>query len=198
MTNPMLISFRLGFSLSELLISMAILGVIASFSIPKILQSQQDTQFKTIAKETAGMLAGAYDACRLNGNCNATSDSRDLSQYMNYVILDTVSIIDSYNTDTSIDCSSGSAGCLQLHNGAILKLSSANFAGSATTNAIYVDLDPDGKYSGISSGPSKGVRFFLYYNGRIATYGTISPGTVSSNGTRNPDPARDPSWFSWD
>jgi len=41
-----------GFTLSELLISLAILGVIAAFTIPKILSSQNDAQRKAVFKET--------------------------------------------------------------------------------------------------------------------------------------------------
>lgn len=50
----------LGFTLAELLISLAILGVIATFTIPKIIKAQQDAKFNAIAKEAATMVTGAY------------------------------------------------------------------------------------------------------------------------------------------
>lgn len=45
------------FTLAELLIALAILGVIATFTIPKVLTANQNGTFKAIGKETAAMLA---------------------------------------------------------------------------------------------------------------------------------------------
>lgn len=43
-----------GFTLAELLIALTILGVIATFTIPKILTAQQASTYNAIAKETMG------------------------------------------------------------------------------------------------------------------------------------------------
>ena len=55
-----------GFTLAELLIALAILGVIATFAIPKVLNSQQDGKLNAIGKETAAALSEAYQVYRLN------------------------------------------------------------------------------------------------------------------------------------
>ena len=47
------------FTLSELLIALVILGVIATFAIPKILQSQQAAQQKAVFKEAVAALSQA-------------------------------------------------------------------------------------------------------------------------------------------
>lgn len=48
------------FTLAELLIALAILGVIATFTIPKILATQQTQQYNAIAKDDIHMIVGAY------------------------------------------------------------------------------------------------------------------------------------------
>jgi prepilin-type N-terminal cleavage/methylation domain-containing protein len=45
-----------GFTLAELLIALAILGVIATFTIPKVLNSQQADKKKAVIRETIGAL----------------------------------------------------------------------------------------------------------------------------------------------
>src|ERR1051325_8786269 len=46
------------FTLAELLIALAILGVIATFTIPKVLQAMQDNQRKAVFKEVIASLSG--------------------------------------------------------------------------------------------------------------------------------------------
>jgi prepilin-type N-terminal cleavage/methylation domain-containing protein len=40
-----------GFTLAELLIALALLGIIASFTIPKVLESSTNAKYKAMAKE---------------------------------------------------------------------------------------------------------------------------------------------------
>ena len=49
--------YRFGFTLAELLIALLILGMIATFTIPKILNSQQDSKKKSIFKEDIAALS---------------------------------------------------------------------------------------------------------------------------------------------
>ena len=57
---------QLAFTLAELLIALAILGVIATFTIPKILDSGSNSQWNAIGKEAAAMVSGAYQSYKLD------------------------------------------------------------------------------------------------------------------------------------
>ena len=117
-----------GFTLAELLISLAILGVIATFTIPKILSAQQNSQYNAEAKEAISMISGAYQQAQLSGQVDSNFKLTDLVPYLNYVQSDTSSIMDeAYSLSTTLTCSSG-IPCLRLHNGSSLILPCNSFA----------------------------------------------------------------------
>jgi len=180
------------------LIALVILGVIATFTIPKVLQSQSDTKFKSIGKEVAGMIAETHQNLRLQGNLNANTTRENFTPYFNYVRVVSVGSIDLQQTVSTRDCSLDM--CLLLHNGGVIAFAddSESFGNTASTNALVFSLDPDGKVTdGTTNGPGKAVNFFIYYDGKIRTKGTMEPNTYNSGGSSNPDPTKDPPWFSW-
>jgi prepilin-type N-terminal cleavage/methylation domain-containing protein len=187
-----------GFTLAELLICLAILGEIATFTIPKILTSQQNGSYNAKAKEVIAMISIAYQQAQFAGTVTTSTKPTDLTPYMNYVGLDTVSWLDGTQTiGVYQDCPSSM--CLKLHNGAILlPYSTMSFNGTGANNAIVFKLDPDGKATdGTTNGPGKSLEIILFYNGRIATRGSMGVTAVSSDGSRTPAPAQDPPWFQW-
>lgn len=70
-----------GFTLSELLISLAILGVIATFTIPKVLQSQQDQHKKAVFKETIAAVNDALYTGLLTGELTKGLNGCDSDEY---------------------------------------------------------------------------------------------------------------------
>lgn len=168
-----------GFTLAELLIALAILGVIATFTIPKVLNAQQDSRYSAIAKEAAGMVSGAMLKLKMDGNLTANSTFTDLLPYMNYVSVDTVSMIDNYYTGGSRDCSvTTNFICLRLHNGAIMRSKPAQTLGNLTTTGfLFFSLDPDGQVTdGTPTGPGRAVEMYVYTDGAVRTYGTSRSG----------------------
>ncbi len=195
-----------GFTLAELLISLAILGVIATFTIPKILVAQQNSQYNAMAKEAAAMISEAYQKATQEGIITASSKPSDLMPYMNYVSIDSSgNLIDLHpnwggGPPTADVACNGSWPCIKLHNGSTLMfVDTWTFGGTSTMHSIGFLYDPDSKSAGSSSqtAPGKSVFFTLYYNGQITTAGLRKAGTCNSGGCGNGPGPNDPSWFSW-
>jgi len=90
--------------------------------------------------------------------------------------------------------------CLRLHNGGTLHYYHGSFGGTATTNAVTYEFDPDGRetIAGSTNSPGKAVQFWLYYDGRIRTWATLRTGTATQGaGPFTVDAAKDPPWFSF-
>lgn len=191
-------NFR-GFTLAELLVTILILGEIATFTIPKILTAQQNSQARAKTKETVGMLTGAYQLLQNAGPVSTTTKATDLTQYMNYIsVYTTGNLVDPVPTGSTIACSA-STPCLKLHNGGILLASSEYFNGATNLNVIQFIYDPDGVYTGLNTDiPGSAIQFELYYNGFITTRGQAKIGSChSAVCTFSGNAAYDPSWFSW-
>ena len=182
-----------GFTLAELLIALLILGVIATFTIPKVLQSQSDNKYKSMAKEMAGMISGAYQAYKLEkGVVPSNMPASALTPYLNYVALKTTSTVDFNNCTGTATCSGGFI-CLTMHNGGTLVTNSVNFNGTDELAAVNFAFDPDSAVSSV-----KGVEFWQYYNGFITARGTIKENSHNSVfADADPDPTCDPPWFNW-
>ncbi|MEB3285938.1 MAG: type II secretion system protein [Vampirovibrionales bacterium] len=186
-----------GFTLAELLISLAILGIIATFTIAKVLNTQQDNGYNSAAKEAAAMLSGAYYSLQSSEGVTADTQIGDMTQFMNYVSVYTGLVDDAY-TDTFLNCATVNYGCLKLHNGGIVAYrANVWFGGTDTTNGLPFFFDPDGEYGGTTNGPGKSVSFFLFFNGRLVDRGNIPAGTGNSLTTYGAAPSKTPPWFQW-
>lgn len=168
------------FTLTELLIALAILGMIATFTIPKILNAQADSRNKAVAKEIIGMVSNAVYLAQTNGALSITSTFADLTPYMNYVAVDTTSTVDSVPGGVgATPCATYK--CLRLHNGALL-LYDPTQTFSTTMGALPAIIDPDGQVT--SKNDSLGI--VVDYSSRIADYEVVLG-----------DSSHTPAWFTW-
>lgn len=180
-----------GFTLAELLIALGILGVIATFTIPKVLNASQSSQNTAIAKEAASMVSGSYSAYSLNNTVATGTTAGVLTQYMNYVAMAT----NAEALVTSGAACSGTAPCLKLHNGGVLQYGTANtVGGTSSTNGITFNLDPD------STGTQTPCTFIQYYNGRLTTVeaaggaGSVTSGAAGAATSVTTDPTYIVNW----
>jgi prepilin-type N-terminal cleavage/methylation domain-containing protein len=191
-----------GFTLAELLIALAILGVIATFTIPKIVSSQQTGTYSANAKEVMASISGAYQQLKHTTGITASTKSSDLLPYLNYVSTTTAPFDTAGGYTGSWNWCGGSNPCVTLHNGGTLYLpDSVSFGGLASTNYIYFYFDPDGKVtnSGTTNGNGKNLGLILYTDGRIATTADREPTDAVYDGGGIAHHTKDilPSWFSW-
>lgn len=200
-----------GFTLAELLIALAILGIIAVFTIPKLLQVQHDKRMNAVTRETMAALTSALSAHRYKGKLNADTQLSDLLPYLNYIRLEDVTSPDCFmdaagGNPILIPCSDqlvNDISLVRLHNNALLMIANfIKFGGATSSNGIPILLDPDGVWTG--RGDS--IWLVLYFNGRITSYEHCMPTTnYSANGSTStpcttPMPAwtKDPPWFRGD
>lgn len=107
---------RLGFTLAELLIALAILGVFATFTIPKILTAQQNSQKSAAAKEVIAAVSAAYQSYTYTSGTYGGMTFGNITPYLNYVAVDTTSSMDAHvGANANYTCSGRL--CLKMHTG---------------------------------------------------------------------------------
>jgi len=189
-------SCQRGFSLVELLITLAIMGVLMAVTVPTILQAQGSTQsskYSSISKDTAFMIMNAYEQYRQANAAVATNTTPAvLSSYMNFVSVDTstAQLVDGHPS-TGVNACAASRPCLKLHNGGVLQLGLNSFNGNTTLNVIEFRFDPDGVYTGNQDS----IQFELYYDGTLKTRGNAKTNSTHSSATFSGNSSYDPSWF---
>lgn len=199
-----------GFTIVELLIALTIMGTIAAFTIPKVVNGINSNDYKYRVQMAAAMISTAYNKAQMDNAITITTKPSDLTPYMSYVNYKTTGSIDSiYNATGTMACDATHA-CITLHNGAVIRFYDADPFGSLTAAhyAIIFHVDADGVMtsSGTTDGPSKSVELYLYAtNGRVVdrslidnlTYCGASGGDGVCTSGRAPGNYT-PTWFSWD
>ncbi len=176
-----------------------IVAEIATFSIPKVLSAQQNTAWNAAAKEAAATISQAYLLYSAKNSITANTTAGAFTPYMNYVKVDTSSQIDHFTGGGGITCNSWNY-CIVLHNGGVLQYDTGNyFGGTNTNNYVYFRFDPDGKYSGSTTGPGKSITLDLYTNGRVIDAANKLAGatTTDGGGVHAWGAEATASWFSW-
>ncbi len=195
---PRSIKSHSGFTLAELLICLAIIAEIATFTIPKILTAQQNGKFNALAKEAMGSISQAFQLYTTQNAITASTYPEEfLSPYLGYVSIDTTGSIDNSPgaSGATLTCNSANSKCYRLAGGSILRATSCAFGGTTSQYAARVTFDPDG----VVTSTQDSLVFYVYATGRITTKANVDDNTLGGGtcGATWPSPTADPSWFSW-
>jgi prepilin-type N-terminal cleavage/methylation domain-containing protein len=173
------------FTLSELLVSLSIIALIAAFAIPKVLNAVEEKSHKAAAKEAISMIGAAHSAWLADhgGTLGSTTTATDLATKMNYV--------------KSEVWGSGNPTMLTLHSGATISFQpNDSFRGAnpgpGTEGVVRFNVDPDGGRTAIPPPSPGAVSVNLGYDGRIwyhddnysvgfPTTTSLNPATVAAN-----------------
>lgn len=201
--------FQPAFSLVELLIVLALLGIVSVFTIPKMLNTPNSTlssKQTAMAKDTAFMVLAAYEQYRAaNPTILSTTTPGALTPYMNYTTMDTSgTTVDAHPnwggaSGSGRNTCNSTTPCLKLHNGGSLYLSNSYSFGCVTSVClIELSFDPDSTTSGSTAdSATKALQIELYYDGTIRSRGNAKSGSCNSGScvAISPNSSLDPSWF---
>jgi prepilin-type N-terminal cleavage/methylation domain-containing protein len=199
-----------GFSLTEVVLTIAIVSVLAGLAVPGILTSANNSKRLSATKQTISLIG---DALNEKVEANAVDVTQGFSQFVNvgnggglpytrYLVSGAVRRIDSppnpvnlctaAATCTFTPAASG-AQAVTLKNGGILYFDSTIVFGSGVNAAVPVVFDPDGD----SHGDRNSVELWLYADGRLHTARTIIAGTTVNAGNTAvaASAIADPSWL---
>ena len=133
-----------GFSLTEVLIALALMGVLAAMTIPKVLVSQQNSTLNPRTKDVIFMVQSAYTDYQMENAPGSATTFGHLTPYINYVRTSTTATIDQAGSVSgcggatpSTSCGEANHQCLILSNGAYIKYNTTtSFNNTSATNAV--------------------------------------------------------------
>ena len=94
-----------GFTLSEVLLALALLGIVAAFTIPKILQSQADMQRKSVFKDAYDTLGNLiYSGGLSKGYISSGTYASSQASFISYILSNINALRTCPNNSTTEGC----------------------------------------------------------------------------------------------
>jgi type II secretory pathway pseudopilin PulG len=176
---------------------LAILGLIAVFTIPKVLQAQHDSKWNAMTKEAMAATQNAVWNYKLEVGLTDNTEFGGMVNRINFVKSQPCGLFDS-----------SSFTCLTLHSGGVLAYRTSNGPDIGDADnplcAWKFHFFPGGYSNDIANdtvNPNDQQPFFVYSDGALRADGETKAGTgIYSCGNTGWGPGTDGgnrSWFSW-
>lgn len=207
MAHPPHLRARKGYTLTEALITITILGVLSTLLLSSLLRSDPSTDtWRVEGKSAAGLIMNAYAAFEMDNAPTTATTWLNILPYINFqrnfygsadVTIDAppnTTAVTAFGCSgtTCVVSSSGNATALRLKNGAVVVLPrTLTFNGTGTLNALPFLVDPDGKVTGTRHS----AEFWLYADGSIRSVRTLKTNTSNSGGMFSAAVNGDPAWL---
>lgn len=176
------------------------MGLIATFTIPKVVTVAQNSDYKTRVQMAAALMVGAYNRYQVDNVVTGTFKAVNLTPYLNYTqfINDSSLTVDGKQNTVQTWTCDGVHPCVRLANGSVISFFQGQIDSVGTSNAIIFIVDPDGKVTdGTTTGPGRAVELYMYVtNGRVADVASIDNPTHCGI-DYIPRTTQLPPWFSW-
>ena len=181
----MRLTVKTGFTLSELLVGLGIIGLIAAFAVPKVLNASGAAVANAKVHKAAQAVVNGYEKwVQENGNSENTTPANIMSIVQhNGLITDgrKMDFAPSYTEDftcTDIPSHTTFTGiCYKMPDGAVLFFRSGIYDtfGQNPDKALFFAVDPDGFNINDNSqaNNSNATAFWLYSNGRLRERGRL-------------------------
>ena len=201
----MRLSFNTGFTLTELLVGLGILGLIAAFAVPKVLTASGAALANAKVHKAAQAVVNGYEKWTQENGRNPTTTPVDVMTFVQHngritdgSKVDGVPSWLSSGLPCVADPVTGINGqCYRMPDGSILwflgnQTASANYSSFGSGNAynsLHFGVDPDGIYTAGTSKDSNSMStaFFLSLNGRLRERGRAKGGPWAGETKHTPD-----------
>ncbi|MCS6267918.1 MAG: type II secretion system protein [Vampirovibrio sp.] len=197
----MRLTVKTGFTLSELLVGLGIIGLIAAFAVPKVLHASGAALANAKVHKAAQAVVNGYEKWQQNNSDSLGMTGADLMTFVNYssLITDGRKIDIRPNDGRDFTCtttltttSANLAGpCYQMPDGSMVYfMGHTGVAFTASnTSELYFGVDPDAVATSDFSQANDGVatNFMLYKNGRLRERGHLKGGSFAGQPQSTPN-----------